>query len=1080
MSKVLNRTLFILFVLTCSLSEISAQALSFDLKKPKSYEDRKLPSEKSADKKFTVVRRFTQNAFTKFNWNFNSVTRLNELLDKAKAAHRDDYNRLLSFYNYNLDQTSQFKTDLDSIIYKTNAGILTHDLRNAWIDNLYLTMGKAYYFRNELDTAFLTFQYINYAFAPKEKDGYDIPIGSNATEGGNAFSVSTKEKRNISTRVLTTPPSRNESLVWQIKTYIAQEEFGLAAGLIETLKADPNFPDRLKLDLLEVQAHWFYEQKMYDSAAIYLEQALPNAQNNKETARWEYLIAQLYERSGDHESSSAFYERATKHTYDPVMELYARLNTIRQHKGDDKVAADNIEALIKMAKRDKYTNYRDIIYYTAAQMELERNNIAGAKILLLRATTVQVNNPENSRKQEAFLLLAQVTYKEKQYPDSKRFYDSVSVSSLDLNEAKEVDERKRLLARIVEQLDVVYRQDSLQRIAAMSETERTAFIRKLAKQLRKQQGLKEDDSTGTSRSDINNKNAGAEDLFGTSTKGDWYFQNTSLKSRGFTEFKGKWGNRANTDNWRRAAAASRFTPGDQQGVPTAENKPAPPPAEISFEALLKPVPLTAEAMKVSNDSLEVARFMLGKIYTESVEDFESAIVVLEDFIEKYPGSLQRAEALFLLHYCYMKTGNTAKAAATKQALEQKYPGSNFQKIATDPKNNPEKKAKEDATRRYENIYGLFIEGRFQQALDEKKIADSLYGKNYWTPQLLYIESIYYIKLKDDEKAKAVLQQIISLFPNSILTPKAKNLLDVLSRRREIEDYLTKLQIERPKDDSLTQVDDATKPAVNAADSAAKAAELARLEAEKAKRDSIAKAEEQARLLAAQALKDSLKKAGDQRALDSIQKAEQLAQKLATEKALKDSLTKVAEQKFKDSVLRVEQLAARKKATADSLQNVLAKATRDSLARIAEKTKKDSVKPKQPTLSAMYTADNEAPHFVMLILEKVDPVYVSEARNAFNRYNRSAYTNNQMDVVNQTLNDTTTLVLMSPFPNAAAALDYMEKTKKVATAEIVPWMPIDKLKFSVISAANLEKLKETVDLKEYRRFQKLAYPGKFDQ
>ena len=34
--------------------------------------------------------------------------------------------------------------------------------------------------------------------------------------------------------------------------------------------------------------------------------------------------------------------------------------------------------LLKMAKRDKYLDYRDIIYFMAAQMELERNNIDGA------------------------------------------------------------------------------------------------------------------------------------------------------------------------------------------------------------------------------------------------------------------------------------------------------------------------------------------------------------------------------------------------------------------------------------------------------------------------------------------------------------------------------------------------------------------------------------------------------------------------------------------------------------------------------------------------------------------------------
>jgi hypothetical protein len=50
-------------------------------------------------------------------------------------------------------------------------------------------------------------------------------------------------------------------------------------------------------------------------------------------------------------------------------------------------------------------------------------------------------------------------------------------------------------------MDIMYRQDSLQRIAALSPPIRDAFLKRLAKLLRKQQGLKdqeEDDGSGGS------------------------------------------------------------------------------------------------------------------------------------------------------------------------------------------------------------------------------------------------------------------------------------------------------------------------------------------------------------------------------------------------------------------------------------------------------------------------------------------------------------------------------------------------------------------------------------------------------
>ena len=382
MPNVFIRIFTIIFCLSAFLPDSSAQpTLSFDLKKPQKFENKKLGSEKTAEKKFTLPRRFAQNTVTHYNWYFNANNRLNEVIARAKASHQDDYTELLSFYNYTLESTSADKNELDSVIYKANAGILIHDLRNSWIDNLYMLMGQAYYFKNQLDSAYLTFQYVNYAFAPKEKDGYDKPIGSHTTEEAKVFSISTKEKTSIPHKAFTTPPSRNESFIWQIKTFLSNDELAEASGLIQTLKTDPVFPERLRGDLYEVEAWWFYKQEIYDSAAVYLEKALINAPNKQEQARWEYLIAQLYERSKKPELAREFYERAVRRSIDPVLEVYGRLNAIRQNKGDSNAIRENLEELLKMGRKDRYTNYRNIIYYTAAQIELERNNIEGAKAL---------------------------------------------------------------------------------------------------------------------------------------------------------------------------------------------------------------------------------------------------------------------------------------------------------------------------------------------------------------------------------------------------------------------------------------------------------------------------------------------------------------------------------------------------------------------------------------------------------------------------------------------------------------------------------------------------------------------------
>ena len=139
-SRIIAYCLALFFLFTASTG-IAQPQLSFEIKKPKNYESRTLPSEKTGNKKFTIPRRLYNNTVSRFNYYFNANNILTEVIAEAKAAHKDDYTQLLSFYNYDLDTT--FKDRMDSVIYKATAGIVLHDLRSDWVDKLYLLMGKA-------------------------------------------------------------------------------------------------------------------------------------------------------------------------------------------------------------------------------------------------------------------------------------------------------------------------------------------------------------------------------------------------------------------------------------------------------------------------------------------------------------------------------------------------------------------------------------------------------------------------------------------------------------------------------------------------------------------------------------------------------------------------------------------------------------------------------------------------------------------------------------------------------------------------------------------------------------------------
>lgn len=957
-------------LLFIGLKSMAQPYTTIELKKDKPYENRTLPAEKSGNKKFTLPKRIYNNTVTHFNYYFNANQRLNEILERATESHRDDYTQLLSFYDYDLETTAQ--DQIDTVLYKCTAGILLHDLRSDWVDNLYMLMGKAYLLRKDFDSAQMVFQYINYAFAPKD-DGYDIPIGSNASNAGGVFSISTNEKRTLWKKLTTTLPSRNESFIWMARTFIEQDKPAEAAGLLALLRSDALFPARLQPELDELSAYLFYKINAYDSAANYLISALKKGNDHIAKARSYYLAGQLYELAGKQKDAIQSYQTAVKFSNDPFMEVYARLNIAALSTGDkDNALQENLNELLKMAKKDKYDVYRDIIYYAAAKLELSRKNYTAAQQWLLKSVSYSNDNP--LQKQESFLLLGDLNYDRKAYSQSFRFYDSVQLNMVKEKEQERINTRKPALQLIALNEDNINREDSVQKIAALPETERTILLKKLLRQLRKEQGLKETDETSFG-SDLPAGGNQPADLF-NSNGAEFYFLNSNLRSRGFGEFNRRWGNRPNVDNWRRQSAVDKLIPAQNQATVAADNKTDLKKQELTLEALQNAIPLTAEQKELSNTMIIRGLLENGKIFQEQLNDYPSAIEVYEELLKRFPRTAEAEEAGFNLIQCYRKTNNLSAADSLQNAFTKTFADSKF--LNTNAASN-----KKDLTElTYSNIYTLFIEGKFEAAIQAKKQAEQQHKNSQWTPQLLYIESIYYIKQKTDSVAINRLQQLMTNFPSSPLAEKAVTMIDVLKRRDEIEKYLTDLSVERPAE-TVTRGIDLTGPA------------------------SI--------------INTTPRKDSSTTATPTPREIKQPAG-INLNNAVKSAPLTLAEPEYE-----------------------------------------------------FIPTDTQ---YAVIVLNKVDGMFVGEARNAFNRFNQERFYNRRLPINTVTIVPEVQLLLVGPFPSASDAVSYTDLVKPQAASRILPWLSADKYGFQIISPANLRILQNKKDIAAYRAFMQKALPDKF--
>ena len=129
------------------------------------------------------------------------------------------------------------------------------------------------------------------------------------------------------------------------------------------------------------------------------------------------------------------------------------------------------------------------------------------------------------------------------------------------------------------------------------------------------------------------------------------------------------------------------------------------------------------------------------------------------------------------------------------------------------------------------------------------------------------------------------------------------------------------------------------------------------------------------------------------------------------------------------------------------------------------------------VSGPFTHTPAAPHYVLMVLDKVDPVYVTEAKNAIDRYNKENYYGQPITITKDIMDADRQLLVITSFADAATSLGYYDKIKKDAKDEI-SWLPANKYYFLIITEQNLQLLKANKNISGYKNLLNTQYPNRF--
>ncbi|MBK9454398.1 MAG: hypothetical protein IPO24_01860 [Bacteroidetes bacterium] len=255
-------------------------------------------------------------------------------------------------------------------------------------------------------------------------------------------------------------------------------------------------------------------------------------------------MAQLYTEQKIVDKSLATYQLVLdKPTYD--MDFYAKLNIAKLSLSNFGISgSETKDDLMALLKDEKYKDFYGLIYYTLADIALaDKQKETGIDYLnkSLRSTN------DGRQKGLAYLLLGDLYYADLDYKNAYAYYDS-TVTNLPREHERhpEVKSLRDNLKLLVDELVIIETEKKLQYWASLSEKELEKELAKL---------IPEKEETDSLATDVLNPN-NVKPLTGNPTEGDFYFYNTNLRSRGFSEFKKNWGTRKLEDNWRRSEKGS--------------------------------------------------------------------------------------------------------------------------------------------------------------------------------------------------------------------------------------------------------------------------------------------------------------------------------------------------------------------------------------------------------------------------------------------------------------------------------------------------------------------------------------------
>ena len=709
-------------------------------------------------KKNTLTRRMYHNLTSHYNIYFNGELAVKDGEKQLRTAVKDDYSKVLRVYNYGTQQNGMsMNSTMDRALEKTSICVQKHSMvfgnreRVKWIDDAYLVMGKAHFYKHDYIPAKRTFD-----FVANEYNYNDITHVAN---------------------------------MWLIKTYIQNEEYPKAVAMIEQLQAKVAGLDKQPKELMRnldfTIADYYIAVKDYNNAVKFLKNGILLNRDRDLRTRAMFILGQIYMLQGDADRATAQFKKVVKRN--PVYEMVfeSKMNMAKMGTADN--AAELYKMMNKMLRDPNNEDYRDRIYYAMAELALREGDEPKALDYLRKSVAAFKDN--KIQRAQSSLKAATMFFEKSQYELAQAYYDTAVTS---MERGKEgydsIMNISRTLNELVMYANVVNTQDSLMRVAAMDSLERNALIDKIIAQVIEKEKREKEQREYEEQLALMGAAVGDEPVkqeTGSTEGGSWYFYNQTSVSKGITEFTRKWGMRKNEDNWRISDKRSLNNINDDASLTEAKNAKA---KQDSLNAsytnhdrgyYLQDLPFTPEQKEVADSLIADGLYHLGFLYMDRLSDLPRSIESYEELDTRYPNGKQELPTWYALYKMHKDLGHEEQSLVYKGKIFDKYPTSSYAEFIKDPSYFEKLQAQErEASDFYSKTYEAFEQGQYYRVKMNTERAMQLYETDTaFMPRFAFLHAVAEGRLVSVDTMAFALYDLVRTYPRSSITPYARRVLE---------------------------------------------------------------------------------------------------------------------------------------------------------------------------------------------------------------------------------------------------------------------------------------------------------------